>query len=64
MHKECWIFYEPEYERLRTVGGCERLGDLPATKDDKEKAKYIARCAGVLPANIKPFTKMTKKDLI
>ena len=64
MHKECWIFYEPGYERLREVEGCDRFGDLPTTRDDKERAKYIARCAGVEGANIRPFTRMTKKDLI
>ena len=31
VHKECWVFYEPEYEILRTMEGNECLADLPAT---------------------------------
>ena len=38
-HKECWIFYEPEYDKLRSVEGKnEKLGDLPATVDDAANA--------------------------
>ncbi len=38
VHKECWIFYEVDYEKLRTLKGCECLGDLTATSNDALKA--------------------------
>jgi hypothetical protein len=63
VHKECWIFYEPEYEILRSAPGNEALGDLPATATDAVNAKRIALRMGVPEANIKQFTKMTTKSI-
>ena len=58
VHSECWIFYEVVYEQLRTLQGCERLGDLTATANDALNAMVIAKCAGIDPSNIKTFNKM------
>ena len=63
VHKECWIFFEPEYEILRSAPGNEKLGDLPATTTDAADAKRIALRMGVPEANIKHFTKMTTKSI-
>ena len=52
VHKECWIFYEPEYEILRSAPGNEMLGDLPATANDAVNAKRIALRMGIPEANI------------
>ena len=58
VHKECWIFYEVEYDELRTLKGCECLGDLTATSNDASNAEIIAKSAGIDPSNIKKFNKM------
>ena len=47
VHKECWIFYEPAYETIRTMKGNECLTDLPATIEDAANAKIIAMCIGI-----------------
>ena len=62
-HKECWIFYEPEYEILRSAPGNDKLGDLPATTTDAQNAKRIALRMGIPESNIKMFTKMTTKSV-
>ena len=46
-HKECWIFYESEYDIIRTMEGNEVLGDLPATIEDAKNATNIALNLGV-----------------
>ena len=63
VHKECWIFYEPEYEILRSAPGNEMLGDLPATSNDAVNAKRIALRMGIPEANIHQYTKMTTKAI-
>ena len=63
VHKECWIFYEPEYETLRSAPGNESLGDLPQTINDVAEAKRIALGLGVAEQNIKQFTKMSANSI-
>ena len=63
MHKECWIFYEPEYETLRSAPGNESFGDLPETITDVAEAKRIALGLGVAEQDIKQFTKMSTNSI-
>ena len=63
IHKECWIFYESEYDSLRLAPGNEVLCDLPATATDAINAKRIALRMGIPEVNIKQFTKMTTKSV-
>jgi len=57
------VFYEPEYEIVRTMEGNECLADLPATIQDAANAKNIAMRMGVPEQNIKLFTKQTVKSI-
>jgi hypothetical protein len=63
VHKECWVFYEAEYENLRTLPGNESLNDLPATVNDAANAKNIAKAMGIEDKNIKLFNKSTVKSI-
>ena len=48
--------YNPYYDILRTVSGCEPLGDLLQTKKDAENAAIIAKSFGIPFGNVKKLT--------
>jgi hypothetical protein len=57
--KHCWVIHEAEYDKTRSLEGNSGLGDLPATLDDAQNAKKIARKFGVPEKNIVFLNKTT-----
>ena len=47
-----WIIIDKDYEELRKIEGCEKLGDLNATKSDATHIVDFARGVGVPDENI------------
>lgn len=56
VHKECWIFHQADYSKLRKLKGCEKLVDLPTTKEDSKDARKIAMGMGIKEKDIHMWT--------
>jgi len=61
--KTAWIFHQADYANLRKAEGCQNLGNLPTTDEDKDNAVQAAKNFGILNENIHLFTGMNSKEL-
>lgn len=61
--KVAWIFHQADYSLLRQAEGCERLGDLPTTSEDKENAIIAAKKMGIAEEEIHCITSCKMSDL-
>ena len=59
--KVAWIFHQADYSELRKAEGCQNLGDLPTTLQDKENAVKAAKRIGIADEEIQIFTGTTAK---
>ena len=61
--KVAWIFHQADYSELRKAEGCENLGDLPTTEEDKNNAVIAAKKFGIMDENIHFWTGKNRKEI-